>query len=351
MKRLYYLTGGYTEEDLVPGSRGKGIQLWEFDGEEGRLEPVATFRGVSNPSWVTSAGDGRLLAAASEHTEGRSRMVLLHLRKTGRMEILDTLPSGDATCHVAFSPEKDVLAGAGYVSGEAVFAGLSNGRFKGTPAVTPFAGEGPDRKRQESSHPHQIVFSDDGSLCLIPDLGADRVQVLKLREGNPVPAGSCEVPSGEGPRHLARSRDGKFLYLLAELTGRVHVLAAEGGRGMWRHLAGTDSLPMERRGSASGAAIRTHPRLPLLYVSDRNTGSVAVMELRDGGREVAFRSFHPFPGTCPRDFAVTPDGRWLLLGGQESGRLHVHPLDPEDGRPGPVHSEQSCPSVSCIHLL
>lgn len=42
-------------------------------------------------------------------------------------------------------------------------------------------------------------------------------------------------------------------------------------------------------------------------------------------------SFYPSGGRTPRDFCLTPDGRWLLAGGQDDNSICVHRIDPATG--------------------
>ena len=67
-----------------------------------------------------------------------------------------------------------------------------------------FSGFGPNRQRQEGSHPHQVVIHPDREELLVPDLGADLTRRLrKDDQGNWQPAGVVRYTPGGGPRHIA----------------------------------------------------------------------------------------------------------------------------------------------------
>lgn len=67
-----------------------------------------------------------------------------------------------------------------------------------------FTGTGPNKERQEQSHPHQIAAHPDREELLVPDLGADKVRrLLKGKNDAWEPVGEISFTPGGGPRHVA----------------------------------------------------------------------------------------------------------------------------------------------------
>jgi 6-phosphogluconolactonase (cycloisomerase 2 family) len=62
-----------------------------------------------------------------------------------------------------------------------------------------FEGSGPNKSRQEASHPHQVIVHRDE--VLVPDLGVDKTWRLKEEEGGWKVVGSLSHGAGKGPRH------------------------------------------------------------------------------------------------------------------------------------------------------
>ena len=84
------------------------------------------------------------------------------------------------------------------------------------------------RDRQESSHPHQVRLDPRGEKwALVPDLGADRVWVygFDAARGSLLGASNSTrhlvLPAGAGPRHLDFHPNGRWVYVLCELDGKV----------------------------------------------------------------------------------------------------------------------------------
>jgi 6-phosphogluconolactonase (cycloisomerase 2 family) len=72
-------------------------------------------------------------------------------------------------------------------------------------------GSGPDKSRQQSSHPHQAVVYEKYQELLVPDLGSDSVWRFKRNDdGLWQLIGHVGFEAGGGPRHVALH--GKHLF-------------------------------------------------------------------------------------------------------------------------------------------
>jgi 6-phosphogluconolactonase len=84
-----------------------------------------------------------------------------------------------------------------------------------------------------------------------------------------------------------------------------------------------------------------------LYVSNRGHNSIAVFQVAfDGG--LGLLAIKPCGGDWPRNFALSPDGRFLVVANQNSGTLDVLPvLDGPEALGTPVASAK-LPKASCV---
>jgi 6-phosphogluconolactonase len=352
MSRFRFLTGSYTESDLFPGSRGEGVRVWELDSDSGSVSPVSTCDGISNPSWIAVHPSGNLVAVASEHIDGASEVCLLKLEPDGSMRLADSMSSGDATCHVAFSPDGNLLASASYVGGEVQLMLMEQERFNGKRSVFAYQGQGPNRGRQESPHAHQVIFSPDSRFLYVTDLGSDRIWCHQVENGSlSQPDSSVEISSGEGPRHMAVNWRRHEVYLLAELTGRVHRLLLNPETGGIACRDSVSSLPDYWCNGPSSAAVRMNPSKSHMYVSNRNGGLITGFKVGAEGGRLKCIGFFTTDDPSPRDFNISPDGRWLLVAGQETHLISVHPVEPDSGEIGPAIHSVDCGSPVCLEWI
>ena len=79
-------------------------------------------------------------------------------------------------------------------------------------------GSGPS-KRQQHSHPHQVVVHQEYQELLVPDLGSDKVHRLKRNDnGSWQLIGQVEFEPGGGPRHVAFHGKSSQFFPLSHFT-------------------------------------------------------------------------------------------------------------------------------------
>jgi 6-phosphogluconolactonase len=318
------LIGSYTRPEAhVPSACGDGIVTCALDPETGRLEQRAVFRDILNPSYLALDAENRRVFAVSENINAEGEVFQFQLAAGGRLSLVARQRScGAATCHVAVLPGERVCA-ASYFGGVAVYP-LRDGHLAPASRVFQYAGRGANPQRQEGSHPHQVVAAPGGRWFYVCDLGADCV--WQHDGAAEEPPARFAMPPGHGPRHLVFHPSLPFSYILGELSGAVTVCAWDAGSGSLKAVRATPVLSPH----AAAAAIRLHPSRRALWVSVRGTRSLIAFRLDDHGM--------PAPGAEvllgagePRDFAISPDGRWLVAAGQSANELAVLQLDPHTG--------------------
>ena len=105
-----------------------------------------------------------------------------------------------------------------------IFPLKKNGSLE--PVDTLFEGStgGPDTERQATPHVHCTVFSPDGKYIFATDFSADRILRFVIHPKSIIPHPSAEaidVDPNSGPRHLTFSPNGKYAYLISELSGNI----------------------------------------------------------------------------------------------------------------------------------
>ncbi len=325
---VYFGTGG-------PGA--DGIYRARFDTGSGALSKAERAVELASPGFLALHPDGDKLFAVAEF-EGGPGVAGYRIGKDGGLTPLDRAPTGDGGgAHVAVHPSGRFLLTAQYGGGSvAMFPLDPEGRLGSARLSRHEGGSRVVAKRQESPHPHYCGFSPDGRFALVPDLGIDKVVIYKVDLSGPSiePHGIAEAPPGGGPRHLKFSADGKFIYLLNELSLSVTTFAWDAEEGTAQRLKTVPALSEEAKaGEAfnSAAEILVHPGGRFVYSSNRGHDSVTVYRADPANGALEVIQVQPVRGAFPRNINLAPGGGWLLAAGADSNTVSVHQVNPQSG--------------------
>jgi 6-phosphogluconolactonase len=98
------------------------------------------------------------------------------------------------------------------------------------------------------------------------------------------------------------------------------------------------------------ADIHITPAGDRLYVSNRGYDSVAVFDVGADG-QLAPVAIRPCGGQWPRNFAVAPGGRFLLVANQYSDTISTLPVvEAPDALGAPV-AQTAVPGASCVQFI
>jgi 6-phosphogluconolactonase len=196
--------------------------------------------------------------------------------------------------------------------------------------------------------PHQIALDQSERTALVPCLGSDEVRQLTYdgATGTLAPAATPSVatPPLSGPRHLAFSRDNRFVYLVDEVAATVSSYRFSGGSLGALPLQSRSTLPPHPAAfdRLRAAEVAVAPDGRLLFVSTRLDaaqpdgtfapleGYLTVFRLnRDGGGLTLVAAVRV--GKEPRHFSVDPDGRFLIVANQFSDSVVSYRIDRDSG--------------------
>lgn len=321
------LIGTYTSPD---GS--KGIYRTTLDPSTGSLSAPQLAVEAIAPSYVAVHPGGRWVAAVNEFSGGEVRT----FRVAG--ELLEPIGSqsfqGGGPCHVSFSHDGRFLFAAAYGGGSlASFVVGPDGSLSAPVSTHIQSGSGPNPDRQSQPHVHSVFPSPDGKHLVACDLGTDEVLVFAVGErGELTKLGAAKVPAGGGPRHLAFDPEEPYLYVNSEMSCEVTTFRRDPATGLLERLGTVSSLPAgPKEPGWNSAAIRFHPSLRRLVVSNRIHDSLSVFEV---GRDGTLRLIQNVPAGVvePRDFDFDAGGRWLVAAGQKSGEVVSFAVDEQTGK-------------------
>jgi 6-phosphogluconolactonase len=313
--------GTYTDGGTCfAGACGDGIMSCQFDSQSGCFSQLNRSAAVENPSWLHLADDGKHLFAVSELFESSGEVHGFDVDGVGDLIHSSTQSShGLATCHLTTT--ENHLYAASYLDGRLSSCARQGGQIEEALEVIQYAGTGPNGERQECAHAHQAVLSPDGRWLYVCDLGSDCIRLHTLRAGIPVHLGDIDLAPGSGPRHLVFHASRPLAWVVCELIPRIVTLVWDATSGELRPLHSIDlDIDPECKGIGATAAIRLHPSGRVLGISERATHSICLFSVGESG-ELTFQQRIQSQEQTPRDFAFTPDGRWLIAAYQDTHAL------------------------------
>lgn len=249
---------------------------------------------------------------------------VLRLLPTGALEPVGSYPAHGASVYLTLSSDGGLLFSASYHDhlGE-VWRVTEDG------VLTPVGGP---ILRQNM---HSVQLSADDRFAYFVSLGDDLVvQSALAADGTLTPLDPPVVaaPKGAGARHLVLAADERSAYLMTEFTGQaIRYLRDEAGT-----LTGVEAvdafdpdagLTVSRRGAdprAEGLIWGSDVHLARggawLLCSERSASTIAAVRLGAGGSLGGELVLSPTEQQ-PRGFAVTPDGRGVIVAGEASGHV------------------------------
>lgn len=328
---LYMLVGSYGPADQ------EGIKVYKFNQATGEGQYVSGVKGISNPSYQTVSKDGKRVYSVGEDDGGTAcANALTFDAATGTLTLINSQPTqGAAPCHIALSPEEDYVVTANYNgSNISLFPLDGKGRLKPGQTIG-FEGSGPDKERQAIPHLHFVYFTPDNHYLLANDLGTDRIHRFPLntrQKGSNTPlvdrqrASDIRLTPGSGPRHAVFSADGRFAYLITELSGEVMAFTYDGDSLSLMQTIQADTL--DARGSAD---IHLSPDGRFLYASNRLKGDgLAIFRVNPEDGTLSKAGYQP-TGIHPRNFVLTPNGQYLLVACRDTDEIQIFARDASTG--------------------
>jgi 6-phosphogluconolactonase len=302
---------------------------------DGTLKPGQKFKAEKPVMPMTVSPDKRWLVAAvrakpySAHAYGIDK-------SSGALQPSGSGPLAESLPYIAFDRTGRFILGASYGANLVSVNPFSNGKVGEPLQVIPTA-----------RNAHSIITERSNKYVFVPHLGTDQVFQFVFDEksgrltANTPPV--VQMKQGSGPRHIINSPDGRFLYLLNELTATVTTMALEQG-GTLKEIHSVSSLPADSK-LAPGAPrptpgrnvdnniwasdIHATPDGRFVYAAER-TGSTINLLSSDGNGRLTYVSSTPTEKQ-PRGFRIDPTGRYMVVTGEKSDTISSYAIDRNSG--------------------
>ncbi|MDR2533496.1 MAG: lactonase family protein [Tannerellaceae bacterium] len=331
---FYLLIGAYTM------GLSDGIYVYKFNDATGQ----ATYVGktiVDNPSYIETT-NGTYIYAVSENPYNRSEdddqsvssyaNALRFDKATGHLTLVNSQETFAASpCYIIVDSARRHALTANYAGGSITVFHIDTDSLQPIEQMIIFDGSGLDAARQDMPHLHCVKISPDSKYLFAADLGTDNIHRYDLNHsGAPFlreeTHKSFPLPPGSGPRHLTFHPGGQYLYLINELSGTVTAFNYNNG-----DIVAFQTIQADTVGGRASADIAISPNGKYLYASNRNKADgIAIFSINPASGSLAKVGYQP-TALHPRNFTLTPSGRFLIAACMQSNVIEIYAIDPETG--------------------
>lgn len=312
------------------GSYSEYIYVMELDREKEEIRILNRTSHCSKPSYLSIDAGGKHLYSNNEISNSLGGVSAYDISDKLAPRYINSISfNASGPCHISLSEDRHTLLSASYADG-IVYANPINpdGSLGGCSAVIKHENGDPLRKglipgSQSQARAHFICQVPGTHYVLATDLGADRVYVYILEEGKLITHSVMQTASGAGPRHLVIHPCGSIVYLINELDNMVNVLDFNKSTGVLNNIQQLSALPSDFQGTSYCSAIHISKDGRFLYGANRGCDSIAVFTINEKDYSITSAGFMALPQKTPRDFAIDPSGRYMLVGNLDSDSVSL----------------------------
>jgi 6-phosphogluconolactonase len=348
----FFFVSGYVSAEQP------GIRSFLFDETTGELTASGSFTGINNPSFLVVHPNGRWLYVASEtgqdsHGAFGEVWAFQFEREPLTIQPINHQSSrGDWPCHLRLDATSRWLLATNYGTGNAgIYPLQPDGSLGEMTDFVQHHGTGPNAARQEGPHAHSSIFTSDNRFAIVADLGIDLLMIYQLdtSTGKLQSYASVNTGPGAGPRHLVFHPNGKWLYAANELDSTVTLYDYDVANGTLIERQNLSTIPFDSPENIV-ADIHVSATGQRVYVSNRGHNTIAVYDVGGDG-SLTLVSIPTCGGNWPRNFALAPGGRFMLVANQYSNEICVLPmLEGIEALGAPVACE-TVAGASCIQFV
>lgn len=328
--------GTYTHGSSV------GIHLYDVDVEEGTMKERKVIP-VNNSSYLCRSTNGKFLYSIAD--EG---VAVFAVKRDGDLEKINQIDiDGMRGCYVSVDKSGRYLFVAGYHDGKVTLVHThADGRLGSVMDGVFHKGLGSVAERNFRPHVNCVMMTPDQRYLCAVDNGIDQVKFYRINSRDKLDlADVLRCPRESGPRLLRFSRDGRFAYLIYELTNVVDVFSYrdDGKEPVFEKLQtiSTTSDNVDQAHDAASGMCVSHDGNHL-FTSTAGDNTVAMFEINKETGLLTKKFALPISGEYPKHIALFPDDRHIACCNNESNSITTFTIDYEKnilvqkGRPATV---------------
>lgn len=345
-KESLMFVGTYTVKMGHVNGKASGIYTCRLNTENGALTIIDSAVGITNPSFLTISPNKKWLFAVAESGSSteKGKVVAYRIRTGGHLEkINEQLSYGFAPCHISTDKAGKYVFVANYVTGNvASYSIAENGALSDSISMIKHSGA--------QTWAHNIIQTPHPNTILGVDKGADKVYLYNLSEKGALSLkDSVSTEGGAGPRHFAFAPNGKYGFVVNELSNTVNLCGFDAEKGQLSLIGkAVSTLPTDFKGQNTCADIHVHPNGRFVYASNRGHNSIAIFAFDEGQKSLVCIGQQSTNGAIPRNFYISDDGKLLLAANQNTDNVVAFYIDAQTGKLTPTGQLSYIPTPVCL---
>ncbi len=311
----------------------RGIYAFHLDVDNGELLKKKFYKSMANPTSIYKRE--RFMYVCYKNNTGRVTdgglwqyaAMELQFGLAGR-----TYRQGKTYMSCFVNEDRSYAYCADFYSGEVVVIAILKQKIVKVTQAIEHHGSGLDPIRQSQPHPHFIEETPDHKRIFVCDLGTDEVVLYKIVEKGQLERddeNTIKLKPGSGPKKMIFTPDGKYAYVLNEISNTVCVYAYDDCH--FTFLQELDTYPKDEYDQESLAGdIVISEEGKYLFASNRGHDSVAVYTIDKDTGELTYKEFVDTDEN-PRSMILVND-RWLIVASQKGGTLESFELKKDQSK-------------------
>ncbi|MFK7778747.1 MAG: lactonase family protein [Gimesia sp.] len=302
----------------------KKIAIYELNEKNGALTHVEDVAVEGAPGCLEVDPDKKYLFASVRSAKLFKSYSINP--KNGKLTQISSVPAGGNAAYIATDKTGRYLFSAYYGEGKIAVHRLNK---KGEISAEILQTIPTDKNA------HAILPDQTNQYVFVPHTGPNAIyqftwdEIKGVLKANQKPL--VQASSGLEPRHLAVSKDNRFIYFDNEKASSVTAYKLNSKTGSLTPFQTISTLPKEFAGKNSCADIELSPSGKYLYASNRGHNSIACYEVDLKTGRLKSLGQEPTEET-PRSFNIDPSGNYLYAAGQRNGKLAAYRISPKTGK-------------------
>ncbi len=325
-KKYVAYVGTYTH------GTSKGIQVYDVNVEDGTLTERSEVQ-VSNASYTAVSKNGKFLYSIED--EG---VAVFQRDENGDLTRINSVDiDGMRGCFLATDVDGRYLYVAGYHDGKVTVVHTHQDGSLGSVMDGVFhTGLGSVAERNFRPHVNCVRPTPDNKYLCAVDNGIDQVKIYRInkRTDKLELVDILRCPRESGPRIIRFSADGRYAYLLFELSNEIKVYSYDGS-GNAPEFELLQSVSTLQKGDTDVS----HMMQPQVWLLRRMADisvqhycrgdTVSMYEIDEQTGLLTKKFTLPISGDYPKDLAIFPDNKHIAIANHSSNSITMFTVDYE----------------------